>query len=76
MKVGGAPKKSVIVDNKDHIADNLLISNVLNKYFATVGESLSKIFKVVYLADLTHLRITLIVLAVIVCLFIQYPKRN
>ena len=31
-------------DNGKHIADNLLISNVLNKYFATDGESLSKNF--------------------------------
>jgi len=29
-------------DNGKNIIDNLLISNVLNKYFATVGENLSK----------------------------------
>ena len=31
-----------LIDNGNHITDNVLISNVLNKYFATVGESLSK----------------------------------
>ena len=29
-------------DNGENIADNLLMSNVLNKYFATVGGSLPK----------------------------------
>jgi len=33
---------SELNDNGECITDNLLISNVLNKYFATVGESLSK----------------------------------
>jgi len=69
---------SELNDNGECITDNLLISNVLNKYFATVGESLTKklqnnlpnlpnSFKN-YLDNPSNNSS--------LCLFIQYPMKN
>ena len=67
---------SEIIDNEDHITDNLLISNVLNTYFATVGESLSKNIQSNLSSRSNSFKNYLDSPAVIVCLFIQYPIRN
>ena len=69
-------EKTELSDNGENITDNLLISNVLNKYFATVKENLSKKLQNSSPNLSTSFKNYIDSPTKTVYLFIQYPVRN